>query len=467
MPNGITMIDGSSSLASPADSPRPNTNRNSMTHSRKRSWPHDDEERIRAARRGRQQGLIPNHGAPVAQHFPEMIFQSPHYLPPASQHALAWPPQPDTQFNPALDPTRSHIMAQVHDAILATPGFGPFEPQHSQPMYPVPALDQSAWFATTMQDGPCSVPPANVMIDGSGQFANMDSISGSDFIYSQHVSNHPIAFDSVTQQYTPSTHAEFDQTFTFDQSYSMHQPPQVMLPRSMAFASTMPSGSETLLHTDERCECGPNCTCVGCGTHFNNVPTRNLVGNLNSILVNDNTAGQHDGQLSNNDQDWTSPYDICSEPPTIAEATPGNLPSPAVSIGEDRVLCEGVIESELSAFAGGNQPQKQTCLPLAEYMTVEYPLDTALPAAPETTDLNSSDFDFLRKSPTADFPVGHPFNSIALFREPVREFTGTGPIGGFIDTLDGSTTLAREVIHIPDDEDGSSSPAGQSSCCRR
>ncbi|MCJ1432765.1 hypothetical protein MMC27_002122 [Xylographa pallens] len=466
MPNGVSMTDGSSSLASPVDSPRPNTNRNSVTHSRKRSWPHDDEERIRASRRSRQQGLVPKHGVPVPQHFPEMIFQPPHYFPPASQQALAWPPQPDTQFNPALNPACSHIMTQVLGASLTTQGFGAFEPQHSQPMYPGPVLDQPEWITTTMQDGPCSVPPPNVMIDGLGQFANMDSISGSDFIYSQHVSDHPIAYESVTQQYSPPTYAEHNQTFTFDQSYSTHQPPQCMLPTSMPFAPTMLSSSETLLQTDERCECGSNCTCVGCGTHFNNGPTRNLIGNLNSILVKDDTAGQYGGQLSNNNQDWTSPNDFCSQPLTSAEATPGNLPSPAISISEDTVLCEGVIESELSAFAGGNQPKEQTCLPRAEYMTVEYSLDTALLAAPEITDLNPSDFDFLHESLTADFPVGHPLNSNALFSAPEGEFTGTGPIGGFINPLDGSTIPAREVIHILADEDDSSSPTGLSSCCR-
>ncbi|MCJ1381822.1 hypothetical protein MMC17_004933 [Xylographa soralifera] len=498
MPNGVSMVAGSSSMASPVDSPRSGTKRNSASHSRKRSWPHEDEERIRASKRSRQQCLVPKNGTAVAQPFPAMMFQSPQYLPPASQQAWVWPPQPNTQFNVALDPASNHIMDQIHATNLSTQGFSPYQPQHSQPMYSSPVSHQPEWIATTMQDEPCSVPPPHVITDNFAQFDNMNSFPGSDLIYSQHVSHHPIGYNSATQYSIPPAHAVFNQTFSFDQSHNTQQPPQSMLPMPMPFASTILSGSETLLETDERCECGPKCSCEGCGTHFDNVPTRNLVGNLSSILVKDDVIGLYEGQLLDYNQNSTSSNNIFPRSPTIAEATPGNLPSPADSISEDRVLCEGIHELELSEFAGGNRPKKRTRLP--DYVTVGYSLDTVPVAKPGTTDLNAeADGGLFFQSFAAGLPVGEPINSVEMFSAPAEEFIDpleeilnpaedfmipvgdfinplgepinpTGdfftPFGDLIDPAEEFSNPVRKVIDLSADEDDPVSPTSLPSCCR-
>ncbi|MCJ1316973.1 hypothetical protein MMC15_002294 [Xylographa vitiligo] len=476
MPGGISVIADSSSMASPVDSPRSRTSRSSTIHSRKRSWPHEDEERIRASKRNRQQGLVPQNGAAASQHFPTMMFQTPQYFPPVSQQALPWLPQPDSQFNVALNPASAHIMAPIHGTGLSSQSLGPYQPQHTQPTYAGPVSDQQEWIATIMQGGSHSVPPPNVNTDSFGQLVDIDAIARSDFIYLQHDANHTIGHDSGTQNSVPLTHPTFNQAFNFDQSLGTYQPPQSILPMSIPFTSTIPSGTEMLLETDERCGCGPSCSCEGCGIHFNNVPTRNLVGDLNSILVKDDVFGQHEGQLFSYNQNSTSPNDICREPSTIIGTTPGNLPSPANSLGEDWVSREGVVESDFSVLAGANQPEEHPRL-LREYVTVGYSFDTAPAITSEFPDLPAEAENNLRlRELTVDLPAGHPLNSVALFGAPVDEFTGDyfnpigdyiHPLGNLINQVGDITTPVREVIDLSADENDPVSPMGQSSCCRK
>ncbi|MCJ1281450.1 hypothetical protein MMC26_000769 [Xylographa opegraphella] len=469
MPNGVPMNAGSSSRTSPVGSPQNNTSRISKTHSRKRSWPHDDEERIRAARRSRQQGPVPRNGVAVAQNSPATMFQTPQYFLPGQQ-TLAWSTQLETQFNVALDPASAHIVAQGQGVGLSAQGFATYQPQHHQPTYAGFIFGQPQWDATAAQELPRSGPPPNVVVGNFGQFGDMNALAGADFIYSQHDANHPLGNDSLAQHSVPPTQTIFNQTFNFNQSRITHQSTQSTLPTPTPFASTTLSVSETLLEPDEKCNCGPNCSCVGCGTHFDNAPTRTLVEDLNSILIKDDEVGQHEGHSYNYNQISTSPQGICPESSTITETTPGNLPSPAVSISEDRVLGEGVLESELSEFAGRNEPKEHTRL-LPDYMTVQYSLDTASVATPETTDLNPhAEFGIFGESWAQDFPGvsgeylgGNNTNPISDFFEPMRHGVNTSDLNQGNEY----TNPIREVIDLSADEDDPVSPNGPSACCMK
>ncbi|MCJ1289571.1 hypothetical protein MMC34_001104 [Xylographa carneopallida] len=473
MPNGESMHAGSSSMASPVDSPRPSTTRRPATHSRKRSWPHDEEERIRASKRNRQQGLVPRNGALTAQPFPTMMFPQHQYLPPAPQQALAWVPRPNEQFNAALNTASPNVMAQTHSASLSAEGFGSYQPQYPQPMYAGPVSDQSGWMAPTTQNGPCCAVPPNGNFDCFGQSVDTKSLLESDFIFEQNHGAQPLTYDISIQQSMNPTHAAFVQTFNFNSSYSMHQPSQKTLPMSSPFASTMLSSSETSLKTDETCECGPKCSCVACGTHFNNIPTRHLIGDLNSILVKDDVVGQSEDQSFYN-QDSTSPHDFFLGTSETAGTSPGNLPSPANSIGEDKTICMGVVQSEFLEFDGGNQPTNRTDLPTSlNYMTASYSFDPALMTLPDITNLKTdAETDSGQQLFTADLPFLYPLNSTEPFNVAGGDPTET--IGDVINPsvnlnfqIDGWTNPTEAFIDLTADEDDPVSPTAPSSCCRK
>ncbi|MCJ1389850.1 hypothetical protein MMC18_002707 [Xylographa bjoerkii] len=405
MPNSVA---GSPSLANRFDNPRLRNIRKSATHSRKRSWPHDDEERMRAAARDRKRGFIPGNGS---QQFPQIVSQSPQYmhLPPDSQQTSVWPPQPNAQFNVRLDQASTNVMAQIHNASASAQGSGPYQPQHLQPSYAYPVSDQQELTTTTIQPGNYSVPTSDINFDTFGQFVDMDCYPASGPIHSHHNPDNSIDYGSATQRSIPPLNATFNQTLSSHQLHMTQQPPQGIFPSSPSFASTFTWDMGTLLEAEEKCKCGPNCTCEGCGTHFDNAPTRNLIGDLNSILVEDHAVGQWEHQSLDNNQIWTSSTDICPRLTTTVEASPGNLPSPADSISADTVLGEGVDESELSEFAGGIQSEEHSQLP-PSYMTVGYSLDITTVTTQETTDLGAKYFegggDLFLETFAMDLPVG-------------------------------------------------------------
>ncbi|MCJ1398110.1 hypothetical protein MMC11_001307 [Xylographa trunciseda] len=425
-------------MESTSNSSRPTNNRKSTSHSRKRSWPLVDEERMRVGKRIRQQGCqVPQAGAAIVQHFPETMFQSPQYFPAAFQQNLAWSPQPNTEFDVPLDPATTYGMANIHTASSSSQTFGPYQPQPSQPVYADPASAQQAWIDTTMQHGAYSMPPSDIHFASFEQFVDLDSPPVSDLIYPQDIPYHPIGYGSITQQSISPSYATFNQTFDPNQSHITQQSHQSIHPSPLLFSSTAPPSSETPLEADERCKCGPDCPCEGCGTHFNNAPTRNLVGDLRGILVQDHVVGQYEDHSLDSNQNLTGTNDIYRRHTTVSQASPGNLPSPVDSINEDKVLCEGVDESELTEFAGAIQSEENSQSPPPHYVTVEYSLSIAAEPTPETTDLDAiysdgnDDGDLFLQSFVIDLPAGE---------------------------------LADRYV---EEEDNSTSPKGPSSCCRK
>ena len=381
---------------------------------------------MRDARRSRRGSIG------VAEHFPQLISQSPPSFPTAPEQDMAWGPDSDVRFSMPLNLASTYVMDQTHPADSSLQGSGLYQSEHTQPLHAGLPLNRLEWTGAPMRYEACFAPPPDAPAHRFGPMFNTMFCPPTHDGFSQHIQVHPISHGSIIHQPVRPLYDAFNQTFSPNQSHTMLQPIQSTRSTLSLPASPVISGSETLLEADNGCNCGPNCLCEGCVTHFNNTSTRNLVGDLRNILVKDHAVGQYKDQSVDHTQISSSPIDVCPRHTTVAEASPGNLPSPADSISEDRVLCDGVNDSELSEFAGEHKPVEPSQAVL-HYLTVEYPLDS-------TAEMASGSTEFGSEYPQDDNQFLQPFAADPL-------------VGEFIDLLV--------------EPNGPVNPKRPSSCCRK